>query len=130
MSRKETPAGKAIGERLKRIQDEKGYTSQEMADELGISLNSYYSYRNGSVLIGTEICLRYIEVFHVNPNYLLLGDSSRGYFLATSQYDTAYFQAQIRADLDHAFELSKHLSEKEKKESIKYLFLTGAKITE
>ena len=130
MPRKETPAGKAIGDRLKRIQEEKGYTSKEMADELGISLNSYYSYRNGSVLLGTEICLRYIEVFHVNPNYLLRGDSSRGYFLATSQYERAHFLQQIRADLDHVEELSKHLSDKEKKEGIKYLFLTGAKISE
>lgn len=130
MPRKVTDAGKDIGDRLKKIQEIKGYTSQEMADKLEITIYKYYSYRNGTTLIKTEICLRCIEILHVNPDYLFRGDSSRGYFIPSSQFDRANNLQMICAELDHAAELSKRLSEREKKESLKYLFLTGAKITE
>ena len=60
-------------ERLKKIRLTLGYTQQEMADKLGVSLRAYQTYEYVSKGYPSELIQNLIENCAVNANYFFTG---------------------------------------------------------
>lgn len=80
-SNKNSSLASDIGVRIYEIQKTLKYSDDKMSQILGgIALSSYRRYCSGEVLIPIEKVLILYRDMHVDLNYLLTGDDSKGMF--------------------------------------------------
>ena len=60
--------------RLNQTRKEKGYTAQQMADKLTISLSTYRKYESGHRSPNLEMLSRIADILKVSADYLLCRD--------------------------------------------------------
>lgn len=58
-------------ERLKMLRDDKGFTQQQLAEVLNITVSSVSHYENGSRQPSIEILIRLADVMNVSIDYLV-----------------------------------------------------------
>lgn len=58
-------------ERLKMLRDDKGFTQQQLAEVLNITVSSVSHYENGSRQPSIEILIRLADVMNVSVDYLV-----------------------------------------------------------
>lgn len=63
-----------IGERIKCVRTEKGYTQQKFADALGLKRNTVGGYEIGTVVPSERTILDICDKFHVNEDWLRFGE--------------------------------------------------------
>ena len=66
-----------IGNRLKDIRKENGYTQEEFSEIMGISLNFYGKIERGQSRLSIEKLIFLHNRFNVDINYLLTGNKSK-----------------------------------------------------
>ncbi len=98
--------------RLKKIRNRHRMTQQEMADQMGISLESYKRIEYGTSKAPTEALLTLIDNMNEDSDYVLRG-RSRGimklvdsFFGATDQERAEFFMELSRVYRKHASEYS------------------------
>ena len=60
-----------IGQRLKRLREEKGLTQQQLADELHLTYHAVSGYERNNSEPDDEILINIATYFHVSSDYLL-----------------------------------------------------------
>lgn len=60
---------------IDRKREEKGLSKRELADEVGISLKTYYNWINGKTDIPSSALLKMSTMFNVSIDYLLIGST-------------------------------------------------------
>ena len=60
----------SFGDRLREARKSKGMSQQELADELGISINSVANYERGTSFPKESYLYKIINIFGLDPNYL------------------------------------------------------------
>jgi len=60
--------------RLNQTRKEKGYTAQQMADKLTISLSTYRKYESGHRSPNLEMLSKIADILEVSVDYLLCRD--------------------------------------------------------
>ena len=63
------------------IQEHFKLTKKDFAKKIGISATAYNNYINEGRIPATDVILKLNEVFHINPNWLLVNDSSEDMFM-------------------------------------------------
>lgn len=58
--------------RLRKLRIEKGYSQQDMADHVGISLSSYQRYESGKREIPSEVLFRMASALSAPADYILM----------------------------------------------------------
>jgi DNA-binding transcriptional regulator YiaG len=66
----------AIGERLREVRGAK--TKAEFAAALGLHVNSLSNYEKGERAIDATVILSLVEVYNVNPSWLITGENDAG----------------------------------------------------
>ena len=74
-----------IGERIKCVRTEKGYTQQKFADALGLKRNTVGGYEIGTVVPSERTILDICDKFHVNEDWLRYGEGEM--FVARTRED-------------------------------------------
>lgn len=64
---------RAIGERLQQVRGTK--TKAEFAAALGLHVNSLSNYEKGERAMDALLILKLVEVYNVNPSWLIMGKS-------------------------------------------------------
>lgn len=60
--------------RLKEIRKKSGYTQQNMADKLGITLNAYQKYEQAERFPSLDCLVNIADILNVSTDYLLCRD--------------------------------------------------------
>ncbi len=60
--------------RLNETRKKKGYTAQQMADNLGILIRSYRKYESGDVMPPLDTLVKIADILDVSTDYLLCRD--------------------------------------------------------
>jgi len=60
--------------RLNQTRKEKGYTAQQMADKLTVSLSTYRKYESGHRSPNLEMLAKIADILEVTADYLLCRD--------------------------------------------------------
>lgn len=63
-----------FNKRLRKVRMELGYTQQNMADKLGISLNAYQKYEQAERCPSLDCIVVIADIFDVSLDYLLCRD--------------------------------------------------------
>ena len=63
--------------RLNQTRKEKGYTAQQMADKLTISLSIYHKYESGYRSPNLEMLAEIADILEVSADYLLCRDDGK-----------------------------------------------------
>lgn len=63
-----------FNKRLRKVRMELGYTQQNMADKLGISLNAYQKYEQAERSPSLDCIVVIADIFDVSLDYLLCRD--------------------------------------------------------
>ena len=63
---------KAVGQRIKALRDQKGYSQQEAAELLGIAQNSVSNVERGSTKLSLELAVIIAEAFEVSVDALVV----------------------------------------------------------
>jgi transcriptional regulator with XRE-family HTH domain len=63
-----------IGERIKCVRTEKGFTQQKFADALGLKRNTVGGYEIGTVVPSDRTIIDICDKFHVNEDWLRFGE--------------------------------------------------------
>lgn len=63
-----------FNKRLREVRMNRGYTQQNMADKLGISLNAYQKYEQAERSPSLECLVAMADIFDVSLDYLLCRD--------------------------------------------------------
>jgi transcriptional regulator with XRE-family HTH domain len=67
-----------IGERLKALRQERGWSQEELANKISAAgAHQISRYENGKITPATETVVRLAEVFDVSIDYLLVDDAPR-----------------------------------------------------
>lgn len=77
-----------FGQRLNFVRKEKGFTAQQMADDLQIALRSYRMYESGDRSPSLEMLVKIADILNISTDYLLCRDDflkSRGVFFDEHQ---------------------------------------------
>ena len=74
-----------VGERIKCVRTEKGYTQQKFADALGLKRNTVGGYEIGTVVPSERTILDICDKFHVNEDWLRYGEGEM--FVARTRED-------------------------------------------
>lgn len=81
----------AIGERLERVRKRQGLSQHDFSSALGISRSSLLNYVRGDRDIPTSILAKLLELYSVDPSWMVQGDASDATFRQKSD-----ILAQIR----------------------------------
>ncbi len=63
-----------LGKRLNRARKEKGFTAQQMADMLDITISAYRFYENGKARPTLDKLVQIADILGVTTDYLLCRD--------------------------------------------------------
>ena len=122
MSHVKNPLAQQLGLRIRNVQGALKYTNRKMADEMGVSTYTLAAYKRGETMTSMEFCIKLVEEYHANPEYLLCGDERYGYLLSEEDHIPEEGDVKIQKQIDAFVESGFFLTEEEKMESLKYLF--------
>ena len=60
-----------FGKRLNRVRKSRGFTAQQMADQLCMRLRSYRNYENGDCFPSLDVLVKIADILQVPIDYLL-----------------------------------------------------------
>lgn len=83
-----------IGERIKCVRTEKGYTQQKFADALGLKRNTVGGYEIGTVVPSERTILDICDKFHVNEDWLRYGEGEM-FLKRTREEEIAAFMGSV-----------------------------------
>lgn len=83
-----------IGERIKCVRTEKGYTQQKFADALGLKRNTVGGYEIGTVVPSERTILDICDKFHVNEDWLRFGEGEM-FLKRTREEEIAAFMGSV-----------------------------------
>lgn len=66
-----------LGKRLNTARKEKGYTAQQMADELHITIGTYRKYESGRAYPPVDKLVQIANILDVTTDYLLCRDNEK-----------------------------------------------------
>ena len=69
-----------IGERLKQLRKQKGYTQKQLSALLGFQGNSYSSYEYNRIKPSIENFVKLAEILHTSVQYIVTGEELSGEF--------------------------------------------------
>lgn len=64
-----------FNKRLREVRMKSGFTQQNMADKLGISLNAYQKYEQAERSPSLECLVKIADIFDISLDYLLCRDA-------------------------------------------------------
>lgn len=67
-------SAKYLGERLKKVRNDKGYTRDQFAKLLGVSRATIQNYENGERSPSADYLVKYYQLFGTNLHWLLTGN--------------------------------------------------------
>jgi transcriptional regulator with XRE-family HTH domain len=73
----EGPAPMALGERVKQLRKEAGWSQAELGEKVGTDSQRISRYENGRITPSLEAIVRIAEVFDISLDYLLVDDVPR-----------------------------------------------------
>lgn len=62
---------KMIGERIKKLREEKGFTQKQFSEEVGININTLASYERETREPGIDLIIKFANYFNVTTDYLI-----------------------------------------------------------
>lgn len=83
-----------IGERIKCVRTEKGYTQQKFADALGLKRNTVGGYEIGTVVPSDRTIIDICDKFHVNEDWLRFGEGDM-FVSRTREEEIAEFMGEL-----------------------------------
>ena len=83
-----------IGERIKCVRTEKGYTQQKFADALGLKRNTVGGYEIGTVVPSERTIIDICDKFHVNEGWLRSGEGEM-FVARTREEEIAAFMGSV-----------------------------------
>lgn len=83
-----------IGERIKCVRTEKGYTQQKFADALGLKRNTVGGYEIGTVVPSERTIIDICDKFHVNEGWLRFGEGEM-FVARTREEEIAAFMGSV-----------------------------------
>ena len=83
-----------IGERIKCVRTEKGYTQQKFADALGLKRNTVGGYEIGTVVPSDRTIIDICDKFHVNEDWLRFGEGDM-FVSRTREEEIAEFMGDL-----------------------------------
>lgn len=72
-------SAKSLGERLKKVRTDKGYTRDQFAEMLKISRSAIQAYEYGERSPNADYLVKYYQLFGTNLHWLLTGDGNAYY---------------------------------------------------
>ena len=66
-----------LGKRLNTARKEKGYTAQQMADELHITISNYRKYESGRAYPPVDKLVQIADILDVTTDWLLCRDNGK-----------------------------------------------------
>ena len=69
-----TSAARRFGQRLKRARTQLGFDVRQTSQAVGVGINSYYKYEDGSRFPGPGVLIAIVNKFRLNLNYLVSGE--------------------------------------------------------
>lgn len=61
-----------LGERIKLLRKEKGYSQDKLAKQIGADARQISRYETGKITPSAEALVKFVEVFDVSIDYLLV----------------------------------------------------------
>jgi transcriptional regulator with XRE-family HTH domain len=83
-----------IGERIKCVRTEKGFTQQKFADALGLKRNTVGGYEIGTVVPSDRTIIDICDKFHVNEDWLRFGEGDM-FVSRTREEEIAEFMGEL-----------------------------------
>ena len=63
-----------LGKRLNAARKEKGFTAQQMADKINVTIRTYRNYESGTTSPSLETLVQIADILDVTTDYLLCRD--------------------------------------------------------
>ena len=63
----------SIGQRIKEMRTESGFTQKQLADAIGVAQNTISQYENDTALPGVDIIVKLADTLNTTTDYLLRG---------------------------------------------------------
>ena len=67
-----------FGKRLNAARKQKGYTAQQMADKINVTIRTYRNYESDTTCPSLEILVQLADILNVTTDYLLCRDGEMG----------------------------------------------------
>lgn len=64
-----------FGKRLNAVRKERGFTAQQMADKINVTIRTYRNYESGTTSPSLEMLVRIADILDVSTDYLLCRDT-------------------------------------------------------
>lgn len=68
----------SIGDKIREKRKNKGYTLEQLADEIGITKSTVLKYENGTIAIPSDKIEKIAKVLSVSPAYLMGWEDTKG----------------------------------------------------
>ena len=68
---------KGIGNRIKRVRKERGYSQEHLAELLGVSINTISNYENGKYSFDISRISEMADILDTTEEYLLYGQNNK-----------------------------------------------------
>lgn len=91
-----------LGERIRKLRDERGLSQKQLADRLGVKKQTVSNWENGNAMPSMDMFVRVVELLHTTPNYLL------GYEAKVGLDVTGLFEHEIDHIRMHIDDLKAH----------------------
>lgn len=96
-----------VGERIKSLRKEKGWSQGELAEKVGADGRQISRYENGHITPSAEVLVKLAQVFEVSVDYLLVEDAPRhplkleDHDLLARLEDVQYLSEEDKASILH-----------------------------
>ena len=84
-SKKNNQMGESVGGRIREVRQRRGLTQQELADRLGVSLNTVNRMEMGHRTPGLDVVTRLGELLGCGTEWLITGAAGGGHIMAQDQ---------------------------------------------
>lgn len=84
-SKKNNQMGESVGRRIREVRQKRGLTQQELADRLGVSLNTVNRMEMGHRTPGLDVVTRLGELLGCDTEWLITGAAGGGHIMAQDQ---------------------------------------------
>ncbi len=60
-----------MGQKMKRLRKENGFTQKQIAERIGLAVSAVSSYESGARYPSYEVLIKLARIYHVSADYLL-----------------------------------------------------------